>query len=254
MLDAAGRAASHLALRFAEAATSAAAPLCLLYLHGFGSSQDGEKAAFFRARALDRGLAFCSLDFQGHGLSGGALSDLSLTRNLEDVARAHAWLAARGHGRPVLVGSSMGGGTGLWYAALHPESVAAGIHVAPALELDRALLAWAGPERTRTWRETGTIRYESELVSCDLGWGLIEDLRAHPAEELARRLRTPSLLLQGKRDVSVSWRNVADFTARCRHEEIELHLFADGDHRLTDRKERLWSLALEFLAGRGLLA
>jgi alpha-beta hydrolase superfamily lysophospholipase len=150
----------------------------------------------------------------------------------------------------------MGAGTGLWYAALHPagpEAIAAGLHIAPALELDRALLAWAGPERTRAWRDAGRIHYESEIVSCELSWGLIEDLRAHPAEKLAQRLRTPALLLQGKRDASVSWRHVADFTARCRHEEIELHLFADGDHRLTDRKERLWELMLEFLRGRGLL-
>jgi len=243
-----GREVSHLAVRF----DPAAAPLCLLYLHGFGSHQDGEKAEFFRARARASGFPFCSFDFQGHGRSGGSLTGLTLTRNLEDVARVHAWLAERGIARLALLGSSMGGGTGLWYAALHPPGIAAGLHIAPALELDRALLAWAGPERTRAWRTTGRIHYESESVSCELSWGLIEDLRAHPAEELAVRHRTPALLLQGKRDASVSWRNVADFTARCRYEGVELHLFADGDHRLTDRKERLWDLMREFLRGRGL--
>ena len=137
--------------------------------------------------------------------------------------------------------------------ALHPGTVVAGLHIAPALELDRGLLAWAGPERARAWRGTGRLHFENDLVSCELGWGLIEDLRAHSLEELALRLETPALLLQGKRDTSVPWRTVADFTARCRYEGIELHLFADGDHRLTDRKERLWELMLEFLRGRGLI-
>jgi len=253
LTDGEGREVSHLAVRFDPAPEGFQPPLGILYLHGFGSHQAGEKAEFFRARAREAGIPFCSFDFQGHGASGGALAELTLTRNLADVARVHAWLAGRGVSRLAIVGSSMGAGTGLWYAALHPEGIAAGLHIAPALELDRALLAWAGPERTRAWRDSGRIHFENEHVSSELSWSLIEDLRAHPAEQLAQRLRTPALLLQGKRDTSVSWRHVADFAARCRSEEVELHLFADGDHRLTDRKGRLWDLMQEFLRGRGLL-
>ena len=203
--DGEGREVSHLAVRFDPAPEGSQPPLGILYLHGFGSHQAGEKAEFFRARAREAGIPFCSFDFQGHGASGGVLAELTLTRNLADVARV------------------------------------------------RALLAWAGPERTRAWRDSGRIHFENEHVSSELSWSLIEDLRAHPAEQLAQRLKTPALLLQGKRDTSVSWRHVADFAARCRSEEVELHVFADGDHRLTDRKGRLWDLMQEFLRGRGLL-
>lgn len=242
---------SHLAVRFTPPPEPESS--CFLYLHGFGSVQSGEKAEFFRARAVEAGFGFCSFDFQGHGLSGGSMEGLTLTRNLADVGRVHRFLAERGHERVLLIGSSMGAGTGLWYSALHPESVLAGLHLAPALEIDRGLLAWAGPERARAWEEAGWIDYESEFVACRLGWPLIEDLRAHPSERLLALYRTPALLLQGKRDESVSWRGVLDFAVRCPYEDVELHLFADGDHRLTDRKERLWELMLEFLRGRRLL-
>ena len=94
---------------------------------------------------------------------------------------------------------------------------------------------------------------ENEFVSCELGWSLIEDLRAHPLDTLLARYRTPCLLLQGKQDTSVSWQSVADFAVRCTFQEIELHLFADGDHRLTDRKERPWELMTELLRGRNLI-
>src|SRR5262249_48458131 len=133
------------------------------------------------------------------------------------------------------------------------ERVVAGLHIAPALELERGLLAWAGPERSRAWEASGAIHFQNELVDCELGWGLIADLRAHPMAELLSRYRTPALLLQGRRADPVSWEAVADFAVRCPYEAVELHLFADGDHRLTDRKERLWELMLEFLKGRGLL-
>ena len=253
-----GREVSHLAVRYdpPPGLPATGGGLCLLYLHGFGSDQWGEKAEFFRARALDAGFAFCSLDFQGHGRSGGTMQDLTLSRNLADVARVHAWLRERGalgEGRRVgLIGSSMGGGTALWYAALHPGEIAAGLHIAPALDLERSLLAWAGPERTRAWQETGAIHFTNEFVSCELSWELIEDLRRHPLEKLLASYRTPTLLLQGKKDDSVPWKSVADFAVRVAYEEVELHLFADGDHRLTDRKDRLWDLMLEFLCGRGL--
>jgi len=228
--------------------------LCLLYLHGFGSDQRGEKATFFRERALAEGIGFCSFDFQGHGASGGTMAGLTLSRNLADVARVHGFLAEQGVRRVALLGSSMGGGTALWYAARHPAAVVAGLHIAPALELEQGLLAWAGEERARAWEEIGTIRYTSDLVACDLGWELIRDLRTYPMADLLARHRTPCLLLQGKLDTSVPWRGVADFATRCADCAIELHLFGDGDHRLTDRKERLWALMLEFLRGRGLVS
>jgi pimeloyl-ACP methyl ester carboxylesterase len=267
-----GREVSHLAVQYslppppppAAAAVLAATPprvaapaaapgSCFLYLHGFGSDQSGEKADFFRRRAQAGGFAFCSFDFEGHGRSGGDMSALTMSRNLENLAAVAGWLEAKGHPRLCLIGSSMGGGTGLWFSALHPERVVAGLHIAPALDLEGSLLAWAGPERTRSWQESGTIHYESDLVSCELGWELIEDLRAYRPEELLPRYRTPALLLQGRLDVTVPWRSVADFVTRCPYRELDLHLFADGDHRLTDRKERLWELMLEFLHGRRLL-
>jgi pimeloyl-ACP methyl ester carboxylesterase len=227
--------------------------LSLLYLHGFGSDQRGEKAVFFRERALAAGLGFCSFDFQGHGASGGTMEGLTLSRNLADVARVHRFLSGQGARRIALLGSSMGGGTALWYSALHPEQVVAGLHIAPALELEKGLLQWAGADRARVWEETGTIRFTNDFVSCDLGWELIRDLRTYAMADLLARHRTPCLLLQGKLDDQVPWRGVADFATRCTDCAIELHLFADGDHRLNDRKERLWALMLEFLRGRGLV-
>jgi len=246
-----GREVSHLAVRFD--APAAAAPLCLLYLHGFGSDQAGEKADFFRRSALSAGLAFCSFDFQGHGASGGTMRELTLTRNLTDVARVHAFLIERGQSRIALVGSSMGGGTALWYAHAHPEAIVAGLHIAPALDLGGALLAGVGPQRARAWEETGVLAFHNDLVTCDLGWGLIEDLRRYRRDDLLAGYRTPTLLLHGQRDDTVPWRDTVDFADRARGRDLELHLFADGDHRLTDRKEQLWQLMLLFLRRRGLV-
>jgi uncharacterized protein len=228
----------RLAVRFA--APERAAPLVVLYLHGFGSSQAGEKAELFRARALAAGWAFCSFDFRGHGASKGRLRDLTMTRNLEDVAAVRAWLAERGQGRIALFGSSMGGAAALWHAALAPAGLVAVAGLAPAVGMTAGMERWAGAERLARWRREGSIPFANELVASALDWGLMEDLARYPPARLAALHRVPARLFQGQRDATVDWRDVADFAARARPGSVDLRLFADGDHRLLDRKELLW--------------
>jgi pimeloyl-ACP methyl ester carboxylesterase len=251
-IRAAGREVSHLAVRLARPAGEPRG--WVLYLHGFRSSQSGEKAAFFRARMVAAGLAFGSFDFQGHGESGGDLAAGTFTRNLEDVARVQRWLESRGAGPVILVGSSMGGAAALWTAALHPEWAAAVLTLAPAVTQGERLEAWAGPEGLTEWERTGVRRWEDEMGSAELGWEMLEDLRRYPLARLAERLRRPALLLQGRRDASVGWRGAVELVERCTGGPVDLVLFGDGDHRLVDRLERLWELMRGFLAAHGALA
>ena len=238
----------RLALRF-DPPAGEARPLAILYLHGFGSKQSGEKGEFFRARAVADGWPFCSFDFRGHGASEGSMEGLTLSRNLRDVAAARARLEALGHPRLALFGSSMGAATALWHAALEPRGIAAAVHIAPAIGMLRTLETWAGPEGLERWRREGSIVYRNELVDCRLGWEIVEDLRAHPLEELAARCRTPTLLFQGQLDTSVDWRETARF-ADLAGDAVRLRLFPDGDHRLIDRLDLLWREARAFLLER----
>jgi pimeloyl-ACP methyl ester carboxylesterase len=229
------------------------ARFCVLYLHGFGSAQSGEKAEFFRQHAIERGWPFCSFDFQGHGESGGTLRELTFSRNLDDVARVHDFLAERGLGEVVLIGSSMGGATALWHAARRPESVFAGMHIAPAIGMRRALERWAGAKGMERWKREGKIAYANGPVDTELDWELMEDLRRFDVEVLASGCRTPTLLLQGKNDKSVDYRDVVKFVARAPGGFITMRLYDDGDHRLVDRKDELWTEMIGFLGSHKLV-
>lgn len=244
---------SSLALRLSLPRGRERSRFCVLYLHGFGSAQSGEKADFFRRSATESGFPFCSFDFQGHGESGGKLSELTFSRNLDDVARVHDHLAERNLGQVVLIGSSMGGATALWHAARRPESVLAGMHIAPAIGMRRALERWAGPRGLERWRRDGRIRYQNGQVTTELDWELMEDLRRFDVEVLAAGCRTPTLLLQGKNDRSVDYRDVVQFAARAPGGFLELRLYEDGDHRLVDRKDHLWAEMLAFLTAHRLV-
>lgn len=225
----------------------------ILYLHGFGSSQAGEKAEYFRRRSGEEELGFLSLDFRGHGVSDGDLRRLTLSRCLADVAAARSFLADEGAERVIVMGSSMGALVGLWHAAGAPSGLAAGLYVAPAIGLAESLADRLGAEGLSRWRATGSTSFTDELGTHEVGWDLYRDLERHPTERLAASHRVPSLLFQGRRDDRVSWRRVARFAETARG-PARLHLFPDGDHRLLAQRDEIWEGMLAFVAelgGRG---
>jgi pimeloyl-ACP methyl ester carboxylesterase len=227
--------------------------LCVLYFHGFGSSQDGDKAAFFRQRMLELGCPFCSFDLRGHGCAGGDMESLTFSRCLDDAASAHQTLEQRGYQRLILFGSSLGGAVAMWHAARRPEAAAAGVYIATALNLLDMVETWAGPQGLEAWRESGFTEYENEHGRHRLGWQLVDDLRSFDHRKLLASYRTPSLILHGGRDDSVPYTSSVDFATSCPGAEIELHLFGSGDHRLADRLDTIWDLAALFLSRRKLL-
>jgi predicted alpha/beta-hydrolase family hydrolase len=78
-------------------------------------------------------------------------------------------------------------------------------------------------------------------------------LQSFGVKRLADLYSTPTLIFQGKNDLSVDWRTVLELAAECPAECIDLHLMMDGDHRLLDRLDGLWQIAYAFLGGRGLV-
>ncbi len=64
----------------------------------------------------------------------------------------------------------------------------------------------------------------------------------------------PALILQGRNDASVDFRDVLDVAAAAPPGLVDLVLYGDGDHRLADRMDELWRQMLDFLRRRALLA
>ena len=242
-----GTGPSWLSLRYHPIVGS---PVCLVFLHGFGSSQDGSKVSLFRERAQRDGLSFCSFDFQGHGRSGGSLRELTPERNLDDLGSVLDLLRSLGQERFVLVGSSMGAATAMWWAVRRPQGLVAAVLVAPAIDMAAGLERRLGSAAIERWLREGELRLATERGSAPLGWQFLDRLRRLDSRELVERYRVPSLIFQGMRDETVPWKRVAELVSRldC---PCELVLFSDGDHRLNDRRHQLWQRTRDFLDARG---
>ena len=224
-----------IAVRAAEGAAPG-----LVWLGGYKSDMKGTKAAALADWAASQGRACLRFDYSGHGESGGAFTDGTISRWLAESLMV---FEACCKGPQILVGSSMGG----WLALLlvrelrrrdapGAASVAGLVLIAPAVDFTEALM-WNRftPEIKRELEETGVWQRPSQysdepyLVTRQL----IEDGRKHLLLGGMIETGCPVRILQGVEDPDVPWQHAKALVARLACDDVVLTLIKDGDHRLS---------------------
>jgi pimeloyl-ACP methyl ester carboxylesterase len=227
----------------------------LLWLGGFKSDMGGTKAVALDQWAEEQGCACVRFDYSGHGESGGAFADGTISRWLEESL---AVFDACCEGPQVLVGSSMGGWLALLVArALRQRVEPSGatlaglVLIAPAVDFTEALMWKRFPaevkrqlETTGTWQRPSEYSTEPYLITR----ALIEDGRRHLLLGGLIETGCPVRILQGVVDPDVPWRHAVELVSRLAHDDVVLSLIKDGDHRLSRPEdiERLLAAVAEF--------
>ena len=233
-------------------------PPGVFWLGGFKSDMKGTKAAALDEWAAKTGRACLRFDYSGHGESGGAFTDGTIGRWLEDSV---AVFEAFAEGPQVLVGSSMGGWIALLLArelrrraasgAKFKGSLAGLVLVAPAPDFTEELM-WKKfsaevkrqIETTGSWQRPSEYSEEPYLITR----GLIEDGRKHLVLGGMIETGCPVRILQGVEDPDVPWRHAVELVSRLAQDDVVLTLVKDGDHRLSRPEdiERLLAVVAEF--------
>lgn len=216
----------------------------MLYLHGFASSPRSSKATWFAARAADAGFGFACPD-----LNEPAFETLTISRMLDQVEHAVAALPA---GPVALVGSSLGALVAL-FAAARSEQDPGGplgrvdrlVGLAPAFDLVPSLERHFGTEGMRSWLSTGVLEvfHYAENRPRTLRYAFFADARAYDASTV--RLSMPTLLYQGRQDVTVEAAMVERWAAA--RPSVTLHLL-DDDHQLIGSLDTMWDGTRAFLS------
>jgi hypothetical protein len=224
----------------------------LVWLGGFRSDMEGEKATTLHAWAEGDGRSYLRFDYFGHGASSGAFEDGTIGRWRDDALAA---IDALAEGPQLLVGSSMGGWIALLAAIARPERVAGLLLLAPAPDFTERLM-WAHfPEEIRTEiLETGVHRLPNAygFEPTPITRALIEDGRRwllYGNEPLA--IRVPVKILHGLKDPDVPWRHGLELVHRLdQSPDVEFIRVEDGDHRLSTPADlkRLEKVATGFAA------
>jgi pimeloyl-ACP methyl ester carboxylesterase len=243
-----GRAARRIAVLVRPGAGPA-----IFWLGGFRSDMRSTKAAALDSWAARSGRAYVRFDYSGHGESGGAFEESTISTWLEDTL---AVIEAFTTGPFVLVGSSMGG----WLALLATrELLKSGrrgpsglVLIAPAVDFTERLM-WQQfpPEIQQTILEKG-VYLRPSLYSPEpypITRALIEDGGRHLLFGRTIAAGCPVHILQGMQDPDVPWRHALELVEHLPGDSVSMTLIKDGDHRLSrdEDLERL-TAAIEAIA------
>ena len=212
----------------------------LLWLGGFKSDMQGTKALALDGWAAAHGRACVRFDYSGHGESGGAFTDGTIGRWLEESVAVFDRCCT---GPQVVIGSSMGG----WMALLLARALARREVPAPRATLKGLVLIAPAPDFTEQLMWNGFSPEIREAIETKGVWlrpseygepypitrQLIEDGRNHLLLGSAIEVGCPVRILQGAQDPDVPWQHAFALAHRLPSDDVVLTMIQDGDHRLS---------------------
>ncbi|MEO3997116.1 alpha/beta hydrolase [Mesorhizobium sp. CAU 1732] len=226
----------------------------VVWLGGYRSDMLGTKAETLDAWAVTNGHAFTRHDYSGHGESGGAFADGTISLWL---AQSLAVLRETTTGPQILVGSSMGAWIALrMVQALHEAGegarVAGLLLLAPAPDFTVELMEPALTQAQKSDLETrGFIEEHSDYSPEPNIYtkALFDDGRANRVLVGLIDTHCPVHILQGMADPDVPHAHALKLVEHLPADDVTLSLIRDGDHRLS----RPQDLAMMISALEGLV-
>ncbi|MCZ6764550.1 MAG: alpha/beta hydrolase [Alphaproteobacteria bacterium] len=226
----------------------------MVFLPGFKSDMDGAKAIAVDRLARERGQACLRLDYAGHGRSGGAHEDGTISSWTQDTL---AVIDQVTQGPLILVGSSMGGWIMTLVALARPGRIAGLVGIAAAPDFTDALV-WDlfDAEQQAEIERQGYIDIPSEYSDEPLRItvALIEDGRRNFVLGGEIGLEMPVRLFHGLADTDVPWSHSKDLADRISGDEVRLTLIKSGGHRLSRNEDiALITAAVRELCDRAMI-
>ncbi len=227
----------------------------IVWLGGYKSDMLGTKAETLAGWAAANGHAYLCHDYSGHGESGGAFSEGTISRWLAESLAVFRHFT---QGPQILVGSSMGA----WIALRMVQElrkagdrrVAGLVLLAPAPDFTAELIEPALTEaQKRDLAEKGFFEEPSAYSDEPNIYtrALIEDGRDNRVMTGPIDTHCPVHVLQGLADPDVPHTHALKLVSLLPSDDVTLSLIPDGDHRLS-RPQDLDMLvrAVEAMVGR----
>ena len=218
----------RLAYRFTEPMTD----LTYVWLSGFKSDMTGTKVTVLEGWAKQQGHGFLAFDYSGHGVSGGAFEDGTISTWREDALAAIEHLTS---GSLILVGSSMGGWMALLSALALKARIAGMVLIAPAPDFTQKLMwpEFSAEQQAEIMHQGRTLRPSDYGDPYPITRALIEDGEQWALLDSEIDLTCPVRILQGQQDPDVPWEHAFKLVAALKSDDLIFTLIKDGDHRLS---------------------
>lgn len=218
-----------------------------VFLHGFHSHCDSEKALGLAAHAAIRGRSWLRYNQRHCGQTNEEFAHFTVSRAVTDAVALLDTLSQS----VVLVGSSLGAVIALQAAQQRVESISGLLLIAPAVHFVKRYFLTLPDDQIADWRSAGTKAFEDDYEdgSYSLNYSFYED--AVKYQQIGPwKLNCPVSILHGEKDElippedSMELKQMIDTTA------TTLEIIADGDHRLNgfipimcSKLDQLWRIS-----------
>lgn len=214
----------------------------IIWLGGFRSDMEGSKAVALDQFAKDKGVACTRFDYSGHGQSGGAFIDGTISRWLEESL---AVFKTQTNGSQILVGSSMGGWIALrMVEELKKSSEGDKVHglvlLAPAPDFTKDLHEPKLTDQQRKGLDQKGYFEEPTPYGPDpniFTKKLFDDGARNLVMTKLIETNAPVHIIQGMADPDVPWQHAMKLIEYLPQENVTLTLIRDGDHRLSREQD-----------------
>ena len=209
----------------------------IVWLGGYKSDMLGTKAEFLSEWTEGQGRAFLRHDYSGHGESGGAFADGTISKWLSQSLAVFRHFT---RGKQILVGSSMGAWIALRMVQelrkAGDDSIAGLVLLAPAPDFTVELIEPVLTEAQKhDLAEKGFFGEPSEYSTEPYIYtrALIEDGRDNRVMSGPIDTHCPVHILQGLADSDVPASHALKLVSLLPADDVTLSLIPDGDHRLS---------------------
>ncbi|NND64810.1 MAG: alpha/beta fold hydrolase [Gammaproteobacteria bacterium] len=184
--------------------------------HGFGGAKESGKILLLSQRLANAGIATLRFDFSGHGEpphnSEGDIDTFTISRGVNDLkavidfAIEHSDIDQQNIG---FYGTSIGANVLLWALADHFSNLDREISIksmtllAPLADLVGAVIRNEGENALKHWQQQGFIEEKFDERVVRWHYDAIVDAQSKDTYQLAKNIKTPTLLIHGSEDQSV---------------------------------------------------
>ena len=209
----------------------------VVFFGGLMSDMEGTKATALEKHCLAKGYGFLRFDYSGHGSSSGKFIEGTIGLWAKDAV---ALIEAVIEGDIIIIGSSMGGWTGLLAGLKFKDRLKAFIGIAAAPDFTERLM-WQdfSDEQRQEIKANGEIELPSDYSDEPyiVSYGLIKDGRDHLLLDAPINLDVPIRLVHGLRDDDVPAQTAHAISSALTSEDVEVTLVKAGGHSLSEPKD-----------------
>ncbi|MEA1889416.1 MAG: alpha/beta fold hydrolase [Pseudomonadota bacterium] len=204
-----------------------------IYLHGFRSHSNGEKALQIAQHAIAMDRSWLRFDLRGHGISDGDLKDQVISSGLSDLLRIIDWISDRSL---VLHGSSMGSWISLLAAMRRTPRISGMMLIAPAFNYVQNNLSTLPEQIKQKWQSESYMSfpdaYGEEPYS--LRYDIMQDAEQYDVMNTDVSIDVPLHIVHGENDPIIPIAYTDKFIHHAQLPELVFERIPNGDHRLMD--------------------